>query len=330
MHFSKRIITIAAAAAMSFCIAGKKECTATAADAPANIHLTVETKEIAIEDISDNRVVTLNVYQENCPPFDHMTIMFKKDPRLGFYPEFECFRNAEGVQNARKPDISYNVEIDPDYRMCAVVSSFDNDSLVEFDNAVVKVSFKLPEQLSPGDFFGVDLLREFNGSVIQIGLGKMGEDTFKDAPFTQLNGGGIRIVEKEQPAPTHAGNGGGDQGGNDQGGGSQNGGSPPQTGGDTVTQEVTAQATTAAVSETSVETATSRITSTTSATTSTSSTSSAVSSATSTTTVISTGAQEETERGKNDGLLRIGIITLIAAAVSSLILLVSRIKMNKK
>ena len=106
MHFSKRIITIAAAAAMSFCIAGKKECTATAADAPANIHLTVETKEIAIEDISDNRVVTLNVYQENCPPFDHMTIMFKKDPRLGFYPEFECFRNAEGVRNARKPDIT--------------------------------------------------------------------------------------------------------------------------------------------------------------------------------------------------------------------------------
>ncbi len=322
MHFFKRFLTISAAAAAISVSAA--EMNVQAAEMPTDIHLTVETKEIAIEDIPEDRRVSLNVYTENCPPFKGITLYFTKDTRLEYYPDYECFSIAEGVVNARKPNVGF-YEPDPNYRMCDICSSLDNDNFIELENAVVRVKFRLPEQVSPGDFFGVELLRSYMDMPIQIGLGDKKEDYFRDTPFTQLNGGGIRIVQKEQPAPVMSDNGGNQGGAVQNGGVSQdNSGETPQAGGNTAPQETTA------ITENTVVTSTGT-TSKTATTTQTSTKITSVTSSSVTTTVISTGAPQK-EGPKNSGglLFRVGMITLIAAAVSALTLLTAKFRMNKK
>lgn len=303
-----------------------------AAEAPTDIHLTVETKEIAVEDVPADRIVTLNIYQENCPYFDSLVFAMEKDPRLSFFPEFpatDCLGIADGVRNARNPG-SRNSS-DPDYRVCVINSSIGDDLFVEFDSAVATVTFMLPEQLSPGDSFSVDLLRSED---LYINLGKSRGGRFMDSCFTQLNSGGIRIVRKEQPAPSGGNGGGSGQGGDAQGngeiqnsGGDTQAGGEPQTGGDNAPQENTAAVTSAAVTEKAVS-STLQSTSTTLKSTTTESTSAETSQ--STTAEIPTGAPQEPEKKKTNGLLIIGIFTIIAAAVSSLTILASKLRINKK
>lgn len=310
-----------------------------AAEAPTDIHLTVQTKEIDIDDIPADRVVTLDIYQENCPAFDAIMIPVIKDSRLSYYPEDNCFGLAEGVWNARRPDIGF-YDPDPDYRKCDICSSANNDDFVEFDNAIATVSVKLPDQVSVGDFFGVDIVGKYMNTSIQINIGLKRADMFTESAFSQLNSGGIRIVQVEQPVQPQDGNGGGgDQSAGDSGGAAQSPGEEPQSGDNSITQETPAAAQTAAIS-TSVSTAvtsadkttmTSTVQSTSSTTSEKTSTgSTAATNPQSTSTDIVTGAPEETEKKSNGGFITIALITLIIVAVTSTALLAEKLRMNRK
>ena len=51
--------------------------------------------DIDIEDIPDDRTVSLNIYLENCSPFYSISFGVSKDPRLEFYNDLKCFEKAE-------------------------------------------------------------------------------------------------------------------------------------------------------------------------------------------------------------------------------------------
>ena len=342
MHYTKQIIT-AALTAVPVYSAFAAGLYAGAVDAPTDIHLTVQTKEIAVQDIPADRVVTLEIYQENCPFFDAIMFPVIKDPRLSYYPEDDCFGLAEGVRNARTPNISFYVP-DPDYRMCDICSSTENDDFIEFDNAIATVSFKLPEQVEAGDFFTVKIIEKYLHTPIQINFGDRMEDVFNESAFSQLNSGGIRIVQGEQPAPAPNDGGGqspGGDGGDNGGGGDPSPGEVPQSDNNNTPQvapaavqpaaAAPAASTAAPVSSTAVTNTTSTVRSTSSTSSDNTTTgSSAVSSAVSTSTNAVITAKEEPENENKGGFIMIALITLIIVAVASTALLAEKLRMNRK
>jgi hypothetical protein len=270
-----------------------------------------------------------------------------KDPRLSFYPWDDCFTIADGVgQAGRASCLRY--EDEPDYRYCGTGARDGYTQRVTYDSAIVVISFTLPEQVSAGDFFNVDLTRSYRNETILVSMSQELEDVFRDFPFTQLNNGGIRITQKNAPPPPPPENNNSGGGGTAQGGAGQesSGGSQPSDSGNapaasdggngnaptpteaTATQTVTLTTsvsdTTTTKSETTSEKTTTETTTTVSDTTSSASTSQ------STTAAITTGASEEPEKRNAGGLKTIGIITLIVAAISSVTVLAARLRMNKK
>ncbi len=344
MQLTSRLTALTTAAVMSPLFISVNS--TKAAEPPTDVHLTVETKDIDIDEIPEDRVVSLNVYLENCPPYNTLCFGVLKDPRLSFYPWDDCFTIADGVgQAGRASCLRY--EDEPDYRYCGTGARDGYTQRVTYDSAIVVISFTLPEQVSAGDFFNVDLTRSYRNETILVSMSQELEDVFSDFPFTQLNNGGIRITQKNAPPPPPENNnsGGGDtaQGGAGQesSGGSQpsdsgnapaasdggNGNAPTPTEA-TATQTVTVTTsvsdTTTTKSETTSEKTTTETTTTVSDTTSSASTSQ------STIAAITTGASEEPEKRNAGGLKTIGIITLIVAAISSVTVLAARLRMNKK
>lgn len=55
-------------------------------EAPQDIHLLIETKEINIKDIPENRTVSIDIYTENCPPYLMLSFLLEKDKRLEYMP----------------------------------------------------------------------------------------------------------------------------------------------------------------------------------------------------------------------------------------------------
>ena len=344
MHYNKPIIIFFTALTASFSMSCLTCDKAIAVEAPTDIHLTVETKEIAIDEVPDDRIVTLSIYQENCPCFDTMSFFVTKDPRLSYYPDDDCFGIPDGVRNVQSFSTGY-YDRSSDDRICDLISYIGDEYLIEFDDALATVTFKLPEQLSPGDFFSVELPRYLKDTPLQIALGADREYSFSDSCFTQLNNGGIRIVNKEQPAPSGGNDGGGNGGsGNGSGGGHgsgvQDNAGVWNTGGDTqdkqntAVQEITAAVTSVTAAETSVTLKTVSVSTTTAKATTKSvpmiSTESTTKGTTTDATTTTTTALQESGRKKANGLIIIGIFTLIAAAVSSLMLLASKLKIIKK
>lgn len=338
MHYTKRIIALTAAA-VPVCSAFAYAAAAYAVEAPTDIHLTVQTREISIDEIPADRVVTLDIYQENCPQFDSILFAVTKDPRLSFYPESECFSLPDGMTNARYPDVGYYTN-NPDLRECSIFSSVENDDLIGFGDAIAAVSFKLPDQVSPGDFFSVDLVRNYDDTPIQINLGRKRSDSFTESAFSQLNSGGILITQNAQPAMTPEGGGGArntdgnDADGND-GGEPQEPVSSSQSGDDAPVTAAAAAAPTAVAATTASATAsavismTSTTSSTSDATEKTTTMHSSTASSQTTASGISTGAAEDAESRNKSAFLTIAMITLIVVAVVSAALLSEKLRMRK-
>ena len=346
MHFFKRMISASAVLAVSVCCMTMPAVQAT--DMPTDIHITVETKEIDIEDIPSDRYVTLNIYMENCPPFNSLIMSMEKDSRLQYYPSDRCFSKGEGVRNAWQPDCMYYSDND-NIRKISVFSSDPGETLVEYDSAVAKVGFIIPEDAAPGDFYSLEPLRSYNDSLITVSFSQDRQFEYKDAPFTQLNGGGITITSREQPQQ-HGGAAGNGEGagpgdgagqsgdGQSDGGQSQSGGGTASSGGASsegqenndpngtqttaVSVSETSSSTTSSASRTTAETVTSSEPETTSLVLS--------SRSSSTTAKITTGPSEKIDKKKNGGLLVIGVITLVIAAFSSLAMIAEKIRMNKR
>lgn len=347
MRFTRRLAALSAAAAI--CPVFIAESSARAMDPPTDVHLIMETKEIAIEDIPDDRIVRLTVALENCPPYNTLCFGVKKDPRLSFYPTDECFSMAEGVVQASPPDCLW-YDNEPDYRYCGTGASGDDMQRVSYERDIVVVSFRLPDEVSPGDFFPVELPSEYRNEKVMLSLSQSLSDCWEVFPFTQLNGGGIRITQRDQPTPppptpTNAVSGGGNsqggagQGNSGGGGGQPSGGgnapAPSDGGGENIPAPAEVTAVQTATAATSAETTASTSKNTTSKTTSTMSTTTekttiTTASSKSTSAVITTGAEEEPEKKNTGGLKTIAVITLIVAAVSSLAVLGARLRMNRK
>ncbi|MBR1822596.1 MAG: hypothetical protein IJ779_00020 [Ruminococcus sp.] len=343
MRSTKRLTALAAAALLSplfVSVSGVK-----AIDPPTDVHLTLESKDIYIDEIPEDRVVSLTVYLENCPPYNTLCFGVVKDPRLSFYTETECFKMHDSVVQAGSATCRRYLD-DPDFRFCGTGATGDDLQRVSYENALVVVSFQLPEQVSAGDYFPIELPRTRHGMTVQLSLSQSFDDFYEDFPFTQLNGGGIRILQKDQPPPPPDNGGANAQGGAGQADGgaqpSEGGNAPaaPDSGGGggaapAPTEAAVTQTTVVTASETSTSTTSkttaSQTTTTVTTTTITSDTTSTTStSQTTTAAAVTSGAEEEPEKRNAGGLKTIGIITLAVAAISAVTVLAARLRMNKK
>ena len=63
-------------------------------DTPCDLHLIIETKEIDINNIPENKVVSIDIYTENCPPYVMLSFLLEKDKRLQYMP-YEYISDAE-------------------------------------------------------------------------------------------------------------------------------------------------------------------------------------------------------------------------------------------
>ncbi|MCR5803151.1 MAG: DUF4214 domain-containing protein [Clostridia bacterium] len=178
------------------------------AELPTDIHLTVETKKIYIEDIGDDRQVTLSAYIENCEPFDTMSVYVTKDSRLDFCPsdpyKGDFSEPGEGIQNVQAVSCGWFSD-DSAYRVVDIISYIGDENLIEIvGDEFFTMKFTLPADVKPGDFYKVELPKQVKGNSVQINFSNSREDSYLgDVCFTQLNSGGILIASKEMEASSN-------------------------------------------------------------------------------------------------------------------------------
>ena len=107
MQFFKKTISLAAALIIfSMSFLSLSQVNALDVPLPLDIHMTIDTIEIDIKDIPENRIVPVDVYLENCPGFLSMWTFFEKDSRLAF-ASARPFTVVEGVGNISSLNFSH-------------------------------------------------------------------------------------------------------------------------------------------------------------------------------------------------------------------------------
>lgn len=198
MNLLKRTISAAVSVVFALSMAVSWSLSTMALDEPLDIHLTIETREIDLADIPDNRVVSLEVYMENCPPVPGMWIYFEKDPRLEF-KEVEPFSIAEGVEDAFPPNTVSYPDIEPDKMGCGIVA--DYEPFLANSGVIITVNVVIPEDAQNGDFYPVNFTRYLAGSSMSVDLSDDFSGRRDETSFTELNNGGILIAKSAQPEP---------------------------------------------------------------------------------------------------------------------------------
>lgn len=172
--------------------------TVSAYEAPTDIHLTIETRELAVNEIPVNREVSVDIYLDNAPPFLAMSFFVKKDSRT----EYKFIRNVTsnrdvpgmgnciiGLGNGETPDI-----------VTAEIVSKKNE-LISYNGCLAYVNLILPEAARPGDFFSVEFIPYNLDSYfheIRIVLENNHDASFGLDSFSEFNNGGIRITAAKE------------------------------------------------------------------------------------------------------------------------------------
>lgn len=207
MNFFRRTISTAVLVAFALSTANSCSFCAMALDEPLDIHLTIETKEISFADIPDNRVVSLEMYMENCPPITGMWVYFEKDPRLEFN-QTTPFSIVDGVENVSPLNTISYPEIEPNKMGCGIPSTYG--SFFEHSGAVITVNVVIPEDAKKGDFYLVNFTKYLANSWMSVDLGYELADRYDASSFTMLHNGGILITGDAQDNLTGDADGDGD------------------------------------------------------------------------------------------------------------------------
>lgn len=164
-----------------------------------DVKLSVDTVEVDINSIPENREVKVGVNIENNPGFLVLGSTIEFDSRLG-YDELGILDYGKTIMG-----IGYSF-----YKNNTVIrvetTNNDLNSLYEDNGKLYYVHFKIPENCKSGDFFSVSLLSEFQEDNYNCELCFRRENTF-DSYFGRENfaepvAGGIRIVgEQHQEQP---------------------------------------------------------------------------------------------------------------------------------
>lgn len=201
MQFFKKTISLAAALIIfSMSFLNLPQVNALDVPLPLDIHMTIDTVEIDINDIPENRIVPVDVYLENCPGFLSMWTFFEKDSRLTF-ASARPFTVVEGVENVSSLNFLSNQDINPNLIGCGIPSGFYGK--IDHAGALIKINVVLPENAQIGEFYSISFSRYFGDNSMSIDFTNELEDRCYESSFTQLNAGGILITGEipTEPAP---------------------------------------------------------------------------------------------------------------------------------
>lgn len=200
MQFFKKTISLAAALIIfSMSFLNLSQVNALDVPLPLDIRMTIDTVEIDIKDIPENRIVPVDVYLENCPGFLSMWTFFEKDSRLAF-ASARPFTVVEGVGNVSSLNFLSNQDINPNIIGCGIPSGFYGK--IEHNGALIKINVVLPEDAQIGEFYSISFSRYFGENSMSIDFTNELEDRCYESSFTQLNAGGILITGEIPTEPT--------------------------------------------------------------------------------------------------------------------------------
>lgn len=157
--------------------------------ADGTVDVSIETKEININDIPADRKVSLAVNLDNDPGVDAICLLMCADGRLGI-EEYNWFSSqlysVNGIEHVSNPHIDF-------------CETFFKDN-ADNTGIIIYLTYIIPENCRVGDFYEISFSNEtFSGDRISYGNTETGwHDGFES--FGQLTSGGIRIVG-DPPAP---------------------------------------------------------------------------------------------------------------------------------
>ncbi|MBE6842026.1 MAG: hypothetical protein E7510_04250 [Ruminococcus sp.] len=161
-----------------------------------SIDIVVDTVEIDINDIPEDRCVKVGISLRNNPGMDGIFFPLEKDSRLEFF----------GNPPLEYPNMYLSIDNLADNIRNFSLFYGNEGELISGDDYICHMKFSLPENISIGDFFSVNILGEYmykytdDSAVIPFMLGFRDKDInnyFKDN--FNITNGGIRIVGAESP-----------------------------------------------------------------------------------------------------------------------------------
>ncbi|MDO5559691.1 MAG: hypothetical protein Q4F95_08850 [Oscillospiraceae bacterium] len=154
-------------------------------DAP----LKIETRQIDINDIPENRVITLKISIDSNPGFYVLDMVLRKDSRLSYdsNPQ-QIFANI--------PQINCSTTKDNDVVSISVPSQ--QGSALSDNGDMLELNIKLPDNVGVNDFFPVDFIAHYD--IFSTAMCLEGQNEYSDC--SNLCGGGIQITGSTPPPST--------------------------------------------------------------------------------------------------------------------------------
>lgn len=196
----RKIISIVTAAVMvilpMFCTAS-----VSAYEQPYGIRLSIENKEININDIPDNREVSVAVYLDNAPSFIMISFIVKKDSRINYQSMNHVTKNPD-VPDIATCNIGLGTGETPDIVTAQVFAR--PDQKISYSGGIAYVNLVLPENVSAGDFYSVELvphnLDNYRDNITILTENDF-DAYFGTESFSEFNSGGIYITRDDPPEP---------------------------------------------------------------------------------------------------------------------------------
>ena len=167
---------------------------------PYNIEISVETKEISLEEIPKNRFVDVEVYVNNVPNEDFLffNVAFKLDQKLENWMDFTF-----GV----KPISSLSVVAGTENKFLILESETGGHSNKKIGNGrIFNIELFLPPEASEGDFYEITPVPDCCNGLDYTSFVLLSNPDVLYGPsnFSFVNSGGIKIrsSQPEQPAPS--------------------------------------------------------------------------------------------------------------------------------
>lgn len=166
-----------------------------AVDGGTDIWLKIQTKEIDIDDIPDDRIVDLDISIQNNPGIDIIGFLIEKDSRLEF-SEYDVFENVhKGIGGSSHRRFDNNENILYNEVIFGIYANEDNGTFV-------KVKLKIPDNAQPGDFYSLKLLTSYEEVNPCIGLvSPESKIIYGSEYFGGFEDAGIRITDNTPMQP---------------------------------------------------------------------------------------------------------------------------------
>lgn len=153
------------------------------------VDLSIETKEININDIPADRKVPIAVNLDNDPGVEGMNLIISADSRLGIEDRFTWCISSYKVSTSE-------LKSSPHIDLCDIImKKHDNNS-----EGLVNLYYSIPADCRPGDFYEIAFYEEEINGVQMCFADSSYEWKFGPDSFGRLTLGGIRITG-EVPAP---------------------------------------------------------------------------------------------------------------------------------